>query len=205
MGRGLVLAAVLLVPPVVVLGFDAGSPGAEPTAVDLGPGPQAVDGVPGIDQLFQDGRVLVGSQPSPEALARLKELGVTGVVNLRTSREMVNPKVVAFDEVEEVHRLGLAYLQVQLGGKDHPYRAEAVDRFAEFLDGQPGLVLVHCGVAWRASYLWVAYLVRHRGTSLEQAMARGEAMAISPNPLEGLLGRPVTLVLDPAPGEPTDG
>jgi hypothetical protein len=40
----------------------------------------------------------------------------------------------------------------------------------------------------------VAYLIREQGFTLADALARGEAIAISQDPLEGLLGRPLALV-----------
>ncbi len=194
---------------VVLLVLAAGLAGAEagvgtrepsPATVERPPVPRPVTDVPGVDHLFEDGRVLVGGQPSADALRRLRERGLTAVVNLRTSREMVNPHEVAYDEVEVVRDLGLGYLQLQLGGDGHPYTPEVVRRLAEFLDRHPGQVLVHCSVGRRASYLWVAYLVRHQGVDLAAAVARGEAMAIGPSPLEGLLGQPLTLAYE-RPGD----
>jgi protein tyrosine phosphatase (PTP) superfamily phosphohydrolase (DUF442 family) len=70
----------------------------------------------------------------------------------------------------------------------------AVDRLAKALADHPGPVLLHCTIGWRASYLWVAYLVREQGFALPDALARGKAIAITPDPLEGLLGRPLDVV-----------
>jgi protein tyrosine phosphatase (PTP) superfamily phosphohydrolase (DUF442 family) len=55
-------------------------------------------------------------------------------------------------------------------------------------------VLIHCMYGGRAAYLWVAHLVQNEGLSLEQAMARGEAMVLKPHPVGRLLGRPTMLV-----------
>jgi uncharacterized protein (TIGR01244 family) len=101
---------------------------------------------------------------------------------------------VPFDEAAVVDSLGMEYVHIPLGGDDHPYTPQAVDRFAGVLKRHDGPVLVHCTVAWRASYMWSAYLVREQGFSLEEAMARGKAMAIGKLPIEGLLGRSVRLV-----------
>jgi hypothetical protein len=54
-------------------------------------------------------------------------------------------------------------------------------------------VLLHCTIGWRASCLWVAYLIREQGFALPDALARGEAIALSPDPLESLLGRALTV------------
>jgi uncharacterized protein (TIGR01244 family) len=156
--------------------------------------PQAVTEVEGVERhLFRDGRVYIGGQPSQEALARFKELGVTAVVNLRTPAEMENRERVPYDEAAAVEELGLTYVFIPLGGDNHPYTPEDVDSFAKVLSEHEGPVLLHCTMGWRASYLWAAYLIREHGYSLEDAMTRGETIAISPPPLAGLLGRELGL------------
>jgi hypothetical protein len=61
-----------------------------------------------------------------------------------------------------------------------------------------GKVLLHCTVAWRASHLWAAYLIRDR--SVPVTVALGQARKINlmddmrmsdQQPLEGFLGRVV--------------
>jgi uncharacterized protein (TIGR01244 family) len=169
--------------------------------------PVAVTDVAGVQNvIFKDGRVFIAGQPSEAALARLKELGVTAVVNLRTPKEMDDRTAVPFDEAAAVAKLGLEYVHIPLGGKDFPFTPAAVERFAQVLDKHPGPVLLHCTVAWRASYMWVAYLIRYGGLELDPALARGKAIAISADPIEGLLGRQVKRVFvdaAPAPAPPT--
>ncbi len=156
--------------------------------------PERVEGIEGVEQnLFRDGRVYIGGQPSQAALAALRELGVTAVVNLRTPPEMDDRQRVPYDEAAAVAELGMEYIAIPLGGAEHPYNPEAVDRLAKALADHSGPVLVHCTVGWRASYLWVAYLIREQGFALPDALARGEAIAITPEPLEGLLGRTLTV------------
>ena len=157
--------------------------------------PHEVGGFEGeIRGLWRDGRVFVAGQPDEAALDRFRKLGVTAVVNLRTPDEMNDRERVPFDEAAVVGSLGMEYVHIPLGGDAHPYTPEAVDRFAEVLERHDGLVLLHCTVAWRASYMWTAYLIREQGFGLAAAMARGEAMAIGDLPIEGLLGRPLELV-----------
>jgi len=172
--------------------------GEPPTLVSLGVDPAAlpvkVDGVPDVEGgLFRDGRVLLSGQPSEAALARLHELGVTAVVSLRTPKENDDRERVPYDEPAAVRALGMEWINIPLGGDDHPYTPAAVDRFAEVLATHPGPVLLHCTIGWRASYLWVAYLIRDQDMDLQAALARGESVAISPPPLQGLLDRKVTL------------
>jgi uncharacterized protein (TIGR01244 family) len=199
-GAGRIAVVALL----VVAASVAQEPAAERPGADLGIDlralPVSVDAVDGVEPLFRDGRVLVAGQPSKEALGKLHDLGVTVVVNLRTPAEMEDRARVPYDEAAAVAELGMEYVWIPLGGDEHPYTPAAVARFAQAVAGHDGQVLLHCTVAWRASYLWVAYLIRHHGVPLDRAMARGEAMAISPSPLAGLLDRELSLVYAEAPG-----
>jgi uncharacterized protein (TIGR01244 family) len=163
--------------------------------IDLEGRPVSVTDIEGVERnLYLDGRVYVAGQPSREALERFRKLGVTAVVNLRTPSEMENRERVPYDEAAAVADLGMEYVWIPLGGEDHPYKPDAVDRFARVLAEHQGPVLLHCTMGWRAAYLWVAYLIRDHGYSLEDGLARGQEIAIPPSPLEGFLDRPMRLV-----------
>lgn len=163
--------------------------------VDFAVLPAAVEDLEGVTGgVFKDGRIFIAGQPDENALRRFRELGVTAVVNLRTPSEMDNRERVPFDEAALVGELGMEYVHIPLGGDDHPYTPEAVATFAKTLEKHDGPVLLHCTIAWRASYLWVAYLIRYQEVEFAAALDRGEAIAITPPPLQGLLGRPLTLV-----------
>ena len=136
----------------------------------------------------------ISGQPNEDALAELQRKGVSVVVNARTPEEMDDRESVPFDEERAVVDLGMSYVAIPLGGDDHPYGPEAVERLAEVLASSDQPVLIHCGYGGRAAYLWIAYLVAHEGLSLEQAMARGEAMMLKPHPVGRLLDRPTSLV-----------
>ena len=69
-----------------------------------------------------------------------------------------------------------------------------------------GKVLLHCTIAWRASHLWAAYLIRERKVAVADALAQTRTINLMDNmrmgssdqqPLEGFLGRVV-----PAMGHP---
>ena len=156
--------------------------------------PLAIDGWDAVrNGVWRDGRVFIAGQPDEASFKRFQDLGVTVVVNLRPQNEMDNRERAPFDEIALLEKIGLEYVQIPLGGEDHPYTREAVDQFARVLVEPPGPILLHCTVAWRASYMWAAYLILHHDFNLDAALARGEAIAISPPPLEGLLGRDLTL------------
>lgn len=190
-----------LVSTLVVLAASYSGFSQQPATVDLGvdrtvlPAPiEDIDGVTG--GVFKDGRLFVAGQPDEDALRRFRELGVTVVINLRTPAEMDNRERVPFDEAGFVREQGMEYVHIPLGGDDHPYTPEAVAIFAETLEKHGGPVLLHCTVAWRASHLWAAYLILYQDFDIAAALDRGEAIAISPPPLQGLIGRPLTLVYE---------
>lgn len=165
-----------------------------PTGVEATALPVVVKDFEGVQGgVFRDGRLFIGGQPSEGALQRFHDLGVTAIVNLRTPAEMDDRDRVPFDEAAAVAALGMDYIHIPLGGDDHPYDKAAVAAFASVLAEHEGPVFLHCTVAWRASYLWAAYLILYQNFSLDDALAHGEAIAISPPPLEGLLGRPLKL------------
>jgi len=173
----------------------ATAPRAPVVAIDRSSPPVELAGAEGIQvRLFRDGRVYIGGQPSEEALARMKALGVTAIVNLRTQREMDNRNAVPYDEAAAAAALGLEYVHLPIGGDDNPWRPEVVDGLADVLRRHPGPVLLHCTVGWRASYVWTAFLIRELGLPLDEAISRGEAIALDESPLGDLLGRKVKLV-----------
>jgi len=198
------MSRVLSVSCALALGATAvaqqGSAPAALVEIDRAALPVAVTDIVGVQQrLFRDGRVFIGGQPSEAAFERFKALGVTVVVNLRTQREMDNRQTVPFDEAAALAKLGLEYVHIPLGGDDNPWTPAAVERFALALEQHRGPVLLHCAVAWRASYLWAAYLIRYGGLDLDAALARGRAIGIGRDPLEGLIGRPLKMEWADAP------
>lgn len=193
--RAIAVAAAFFLP--LPLAADPVPAAAATTAIGIDPAglPVEVGDVEGVERaLFRDGRVLIGGQPSEAALRKLKELGVTAIVNLRGDAEMANREAVPYDEAALAAELGLEYVHVPISGDDHPYRPEVLERLEETLREHPGPVLLHCTVGWRASYAWTGYLVRYQGLDIDDALARGRAMQLSEDPLARLLGRPMKLV-----------
>jgi uncharacterized protein (TIGR01244 family) len=155
-----------------------------------------------IDGLFQARFASVGDdlfiagQPTEKALRDLKARGVTTIVNLRMPEEMAK---VGFDEAALARELGLAYVHIPMrGSAENPYGPKELDRFAATLASAPGKVLLHCTVAWRASHLWAAYLIRDRQVPVATALAQARAINLRDDapfggqqPIEGFLGRSV--------------
>lgn len=141
------------------------------------------------------GPLYVAGQPSEAGLRDMAAKGVKTVINLRTQREMDNRQQVPYDEAALAKELGINYVHIPLGGPDTPYTPEAVEKFAKAFEGANGKVLLHCTVAWRASHMWAAYLVKYKGYTLEEAKRHGSAINLGGysaggSPIDSLLGAP---------------
>jgi uncharacterized protein (TIGR01244 family) len=146
--------------------------------------------------------LFIGGQPTEKALRDLKARGVTTVINLRMPEEM---KQIGFDEAALVKELGMNYVHIPMrGSAENPYGPQQLDQFASAIASADGKVLLHCTVAWRASHIWAAYLIRDRGVPADSAIAqtrsinlRDEAPFGAMQPIEGFLGRPVAELAKP--------
>jgi uncharacterized protein (TIGR01244 family) len=137
------------------------------------------------------GPLYVAGQPSEAGLRDLAAKGVKTVINLRTQPEMDNRTQVPFDEAALLKELGMTYVHIPLGGPTTPYTPEAVEKFASALEGADSKVLLHCTVAWRASHMWAAYLVKKKGFTLEEARRHAAAINLgnaSVGPIDAFLG-----------------
>ena len=131
--------------------------------------------------------VIVAGQPTERALRELKAQGVTTVVNLRTPEEMSTR--VDFDEARLVAELGMRYVYLPVRGTpEYPYSPETLAKFADAVAHASGKVLLHCTIAWRASHLWAAYLIK-RGVPVDSALANARAINLMDDHRMGENGR----------------
>jgi len=140
--------------------------------------------------------IFVTGQPTARALRELRALGVTTVVNLRTPEEMT--RNVKFDEPALVAELGMRYVFLPVRGTaEYPYAPATLAQFAEAVRTANGKVLLHCTIAWRASHLWAAYLIKERGIPIDSALANARAINLMDEHRMGQNGRqPVEDFLD---------
>ena len=140
--------------------------------------------------------MFIGGQPTEKAIRDLRAKGVTTIVNLRMPEEMTR---VGFDEAALAKELGIKYVHIPMRGTpENPYGPKQLDTFSQAMASADGKVLLHCTVAWRASHLWAAYLIRDRQVPVETALAQTRAINLMDNmrmsdqqPLEGFLARTV--------------
>ena len=86
------------------------------------------------------------------------------------------------------------------GKPENPYSPKALDTFAAAMASADGKVLLHCTIAWRASHLWAAYLIRDRKVPVATALSQTRQINLMDDmrmgggdqqPLEGFLGHVV--------------
>lgn len=120
-------------------------------------------------------------QPSPAALARLREMGFRTVVNLRTEKEG------GADERAVVEAQGLRYVWVPVTPESFSLAdVEAVEKVLE--DPTSGPVLLHCASSNRVGGLWTVLEAR-RGRSLGEAEAAGRAAGLHGPTMEAAVRR----------------
>jgi len=190
LGTALLLASISL-PAMAqsVVGKGQTGPAPDPVNLDITGLFQAKFASVGSD-------LFIGGQPTEQALRDLKAKGVTTVINLRMPEEM---KQIGFDEAGLVKELGMNYVHIPMRGSvENPYGPKQLDQFAAAIASADGKVLLHCTVAWRASHIWAAYLIRDRGVPAATAIAqtrsinlRDEAPFGGLQPIEGFLGKPI--------------
>ena len=149
--------------------------------------------VEGKKDLFRSTNFYFGGQPNLETLRWLKSEGVTVVINLRSEKENKEFAESSFNEENVAKELGMSYVSIPMGEKES-YRPQTVDTFAVVLKAHKGKALIHCLSAGRVSFLWVAYLVRHRDYTLDDAVSIGKRIKY-PTQLEDLLGAKISLTI----------
>lgn len=132
-----------------------------------------------------DGAVTVSGQPDEQMLRGLAEEGYALVVNCRTAGEMT---AVDYAESALAKKLGMAYVEIPLGGNDG-YEPADVAKLTETLKAHAGArALVHCASGGRATQLYIAHLATSEGLTVAEAQDRArEAGMLQPNTLERLL------------------
>jgi protein tyrosine phosphatase (PTP) superfamily phosphohydrolase (DUF442 family) len=143
-----------------------------------------MDTIAEYKNLYQFQNFYLSGQPTLEALYWLKEQGVTKVINLRSESEMDDYTSYAYNEEEKAIEFGLEYFHLPVGGKSG-YTPENLAKLDSIVTPSDK-VLLHCAGAGRIRYFFIAYLVKSKGYSLEQAIEIGEQMGYY-NPLDLLL------------------
>lgn len=121
-------------------------------------------------RLLRPGLATAG-QPTPEALAQLKEMGFKSVINLRTEKEGAKA------EQQTIEAAGLRYVWVPV--TPETFSAADVRAVASVLDDRNAApVLLHCSSANRVGAVWAVMQVG-KGKSLDEAEAEGRTVGLA--------------------------
>lgn len=137
------------------------------------------------------GACYVSGQPTEDAFRKLAEEGVKTVICLRGVEEMNDRSMVTFDEAAFLKGLNITYIHIPVG-TEAEYSPAAIDKFAKAIGEAKGKVLLHCTVAWRASYVWANYLHKYQKMSLDESIKVGESMNMTVNRVGALLGSEIS-------------
>ncbi len=132
----------------------------------------------------------LSAQPSLEALRWYKSQGACTIINLRTEKENKDFTAYAFNEENMAKELGFKYHCLPIGGSK-AYSPENLDAFAKLVLGDKKL-LIHCRSAGRVTTIFMAYLVKYKGYSINEAAQVGRSLKFS-LPLEKMLETEISL------------
>lgn len=116
-------------------------------------------------------RLITGGQPSLEDLVKLKEAGVTKIINLRALDENL-----PFDEKKEANALGLEYVSFPIVGATDTTSANA--KKLHELIGDNNKVFLHCVSGNRVGALLAIRAYEIEDSSVEDSLAFGRAAGL---------------------------
>jgi protein tyrosine phosphatase (PTP) superfamily phosphohydrolase (DUF442 family) len=141
--------------------------------------------------LFRYQNYYISGQPTLEALQWLKSQGVTKVINLRSEKENSEYSEYAYDEKTFTQKLGFEYYSIPVdGSKD--YTPAKLEAFLSLINNNEK-ILIHCLSAVRATNFFMAYLIKNKGYTVDEAVKIGRSINFQ-FPLEKLLGTEISMV-----------
>lgn len=151
-----------------------------------------VETIEGFKNIYRYQNFYIGAQPSYEALEWLKSNGVSTIINLRTPKENQDFASSSFNEEFVSTKMGFTYYSLPVDGiKD--YTPSKLAEMAGYLtDEKP--VFIHCAGAVRATYFFMAYLIKYRNYGIDKAIEIGKKLTFS-FPLENLLDSKITITI----------
>jgi uncharacterized protein (TIGR01244 family) len=152
-----------------------------------------VERIDGIPNFFKSHDFYFAGQPSAETFKSLKEDGLELVINLRSDAENAKQTQNSFNEEELVKSLGIKYASIPMSGASANC-PETVEKIAQAIKSVEGKILIHCASCGRVTNVWMAYLIKHRDFSVDEAIAVGKQLKFKFY-LEDLLGEEVTMDL----------
>ena len=150
----------------------------------------SVEIIKNLNGAFKYQNYYLSAQPSLEALRWYKSQGAKTIINLRTENENQDFTAYAFNEENMAKELGLDYHSLPIGGSID-YTPENLEAFSKLIKGDDKL-LIHCRTAGRATLVFMAYLIKYKGYSANEAAKIGRSLKFS-LPLEKILDTEISL------------
>lgn len=108
--------------------------------------------------------IMIGGQPSVEALKELSNQGYRSILTVRS------PGEIEWDEQSEVEALGMSFHRIEMSNPVHEITDGQVEAFTELMSQREGPLVLHCGSGNRVSGLWASWLIEHEGVKPEEAI-----------------------------------
>jgi len=143
--------------------------------------------------MYQSGDFYFGGQPNLAALKWIREEGVSLVINLRSQSEIDKFTKGAFNEEKMIGELKMKYISIPMKGKAG-YSPENLEKFAEAMEKHKGKVFIHCASAGRVTNIMMAYLIKHKNFSVNEALQFGKKLKYY-SPLELFLEKELSAEL----------
>ncbi len=134
-------------------------------------------GVPASHGIVNFGKVsdhlYRGAQPDADGIANLKKLGVTMIINLRTTEEIWPPESVQASDN------AILYTNIPLRGLSRPGDRD-VARILSVINNAPGPVFVHCEHGCdRTGTIIACYRIKHDGWDASAAFKEADHYGMS--------------------------
>ena len=154
----------------------------------------SVEVINDFKSLFHYQNYYISAQPAYETLQWLYARGVRVIINLRSDKENSDFAAGAFNEVNICKNMGFEYYSIPVDGtKD--YTPAKLDTLSVLLNRKDP-VFLHCASGGRATDFFMAFLVKSKGYTINEAAEIGRKLKFS-LPLEKLLDTKISLEVRP--------
>ena len=149
-----------------------------------------VEVIKDFKNLYRYQNFYLSGQPTLEALLWFKSQGVTKIINLRSETENKGFSESAYNEKANAQQLGFEYHSIPVDGtKD--YSPEKLEVFLSLVNKNEKTV-IHCASAGRVTHFFMAYLIKNKGYTINEAVEIGKSLKFS-LPLEKLLDTEISM------------
>lgn len=150
----------------------------------------SVEVISEFKSLYHYRNFYVSAQPVYEMLQWMQAKDVHIIINLRSERENTDFTAGAFNEMNICREMGFEYFSIPVDGQKD-YTPAKLDTLSVLLNRNEQLLL-HCASGGRATDFLMAYLVKSKGFTVNEAAEVGRKLRFS-LPFEKLLDTKISL------------